>query len=205
MKNTHLLLYIFLFLAVGIFAGCGDDDDNQMEMEMEMENEEEEEISRVTLSFTPDNGGDPVTAVWFDADGEGSGAPTIDNIELEEGITYTLNLELTNTLGTTDEDITVEIMEEDDEHMFFFSFTDGIFSDPSGDGNVDNRMDPLNYNDQDDNGLPVGLSTTWTAGNAETVGEFNVVLKHQPDQKTATSDVAVGGTDVDISFPINIQ
>jgi len=88
--------------------------------------------------------------------------------------------------------------------MFFFSFTDGIFSDPSGDGNVDNRSDPLNYNDQDANGLPVGLSTAWTAGgHTDTPGEFNIVLKHQPDgQKTSTSDASVGGTDVDITFPL---
>ena len=95
-------------------------------------------------------------------------------------------------------------MEEDDEHMFFFSFTDGIFSNPTGDGNVDSRQDPLNYNDQDENGLPVGLSTRWTTGAAAS-GEFNIVLKHQPGQKTDTSDATVGGTDVDVSFSLSIQ
>jgi hypothetical protein len=207
MKNIHSIPYLFVFLAAGLFVGCGDDDDPmEMEMEMEMENEEEEEISRVTLTFTPDNGEDAITAAWFDADGEGSGAPIIDNIALEEGITYALALELTNTLGTTDEDITAEIMEEDDEHMFFFGFTDGIFEDPTGNGNIDNRTDPVNYNDQDDNGFPVGLSTTWTAGeHSETAGEFNLVLKHQPDLKSGTSDATVGGTDVDITFPLTIS
>jgi len=177
----------------------------EMEMEMEMENEEEEEISQVTLTFTPDNDEDPIVATWFDADGEGSGAPTIDDIELEEDISYTLAIVLTNTLGTTDEDITAEINEEADEHMFFFSFTDGIFSDPSGNGNLDNRSDPINYNDQDANGLPLGLSTTWTPGeHSETPGEFNVVLKHQPDLKTATSTSSDGGTDIDITFALTI-
>jgi len=203
MKTIKLIPYLFLLLTLGFIVGCGDDDD--MEMEMEMENEEEEEISQVTLTFIPDNDEDPIVATWFDADGEGSGAPTIDDIELEEGVTYTLDLVLTNTLGSTDEDITEEIKAEDDEHMFFFGFTDGIFSDPSGNGNLDNRNDPVNYNDQDANGNPVGLSTTWTAGeHSETPGEFNLVLKHQPDIKSATSGSTDGGTDVDITFSLSI-
>lgn len=205
MKNINSTLYLILFLTVGLMVGCGDDDPMEMEMEMEMENEEEEEITRVALTFTPDNDEEPITAVWFDADGEGSGAPSIDEINLEEDVTYTLTLELTNTLGTTDEDITEEILEEANEHMFFFSFTDGLFSDPAGDGNVDNRADLINYNDQDANGQPLGLSTTWTAGeHSETPGEFNVVLKHQPDVKTGTSGSTDGSTDVDIRFPLVI-
>lgn len=204
MKTIQLIPYLFLFLSIGFIVGCGDDDD-PMEMEMEMENEEEEEISQVTLTFTPDNDEDPIVATWFDADGEGSGAPTIDDIQLEEGVTYTLDLILTNTLGSTDEDITAEIKEEDDEHMFFFGFTDDLFSNPSGDGNLDNRTDPVNYNDQDANGNPVGLSSTWTAGeHSEIPGEFTLVLKHQPDIKSATSGSSDGSTDVDITFPLRI-
>jgi len=202
MKTIHSILYLFLFLSFGLIVGCGDDDD-QMEMEMEME--DEEEISQVTLTFTPNNDEDPIIAIWLDADGEGSAAPTIDDIELEEEVSYTLDITLTNTLGSTDEDITAEVKEEDDEHMFFFSFTDGIFSDPTGDGNADNRTDPINYNDQDADGNPVGLSTTWTAGeHTEMAGEFNIILKHQPDLKTSSSDVNVGGTDIDITFPLEI-
>ena len=130
----------------------------------------------------------------------------IDSIILAEGVSYDLAVTLTNTLGAEPEDVTEEIMEEDDEHQFFFSFTDGIFSDPSGDGNVDNGADPINYSDMDENGLPVGLSTAWTAGgHTDTPGEFNIVLKHQPGQKTATSDVNVGGTDLDITLPLIIE
>ncbi|MFT4567564.1 MAG: hypothetical protein ACI9FN_002531, partial [Saprospiraceae bacterium] len=173
---------------------------------VEEEHEEEEEvINQVTLTFTPDNGEEAVVAAWFDADGEGVGNPTIDEIDLEEGVTYGLSMTLTNTLGSEPEDITAEIMEEADEHMFFFSFTDGIFSNPTGDGNTDSRMDPLNYDDMDANGNPIGLSTTWTAGeHTENEGVFNVILKHQPGLKTATSDATVGGTDIDITFPLHI-
>jgi hypothetical protein len=198
MKYKNTLLYLMMFCVIGFMTSCGDDNKE--------EEEEEEEITQITLTFTPDNGEDPVTATWFDADGEGSGSPTIDEVELEEDVTYTLDIVLTNTLGTEDEDITAEIKEEDDEHMFFFGFTEGFFSDPTGDGNLDGREDPINYNDEDANGFPVGLSTTWTAGeHSETPGELNIILKHQPDLKTATSDASTGGTDVDITFELHIE
>jgi len=200
MTNNNLIFYLMFFLVIGLMVSCGDDDP------VEMENEDEEIISRITLTFTPDNGEDAIVALWFDADGEGSGAPMIDEIELEEGVSYSLSLELTNTLGSTDDDITSEIQEEAEEHMFFYSFTDGIFSDPTGNGNVDNRSDAINYGDQDANGLPLGLLTNWTAGaHTDAPGEFNIILKHQPDGlKTANSDVTVGGTDVNVTFPLMI-
>jgi len=201
MKNTNSVIYFLLLLFVGFLVGCDKDDTI-----MHMEEGEEEEISQVVLTFTPDNGEDPVVATWLDPDGEGSAAPMIEEIELEEDVTYSLSIELANTLGTTEEDITAEIKEEADEHMFFFSFTDGVFADPTGNGNVDNRNDPVNYNDMDGNGLPIGLSTTWTTGeHTESEGEFRVVLKHQPDEKTSTSDANTGGTDVDIVFPLHIE
>ena len=203
MKKIQSIFYYLLLLSLVFMTACSDDDDP---MEMEMENEEEEVISQVVLTFTPDNGEDAVVATWLDADGDGSGAPTIDEIELEEGVTYEMTMTLANTLGSVDEDITAEIREEGDEHQFFFSFTDGVFSDPTGNGNVDNGSDPVNYNDQDANGLPIGLSTTWTTGgHTDSEGVFNVVLKHQPDLKTSSSDATVGGTDVNITFPLHIE
>jgi len=199
MKTNKSLLFLLLLLSIGLIVSCSDDDDPEP-----IDNEAEEEvINEVVLTFTPTEEGDVVTATWFDADGDGANAPTIDQIDLVEGSAYTLSITLANTLEG--EDITAEIQEEDDEHMFFFEFTENIFADPSGDGNVDSRNDPINYNDVDDNGFPVGLSTAWTAGShTESTGEFTVLLKHQPDQKTATSDATVGGADVDITFPINI-
>ncbi len=200
MKLYNSLFYFLLMLGLGLVVSCSDDDDPEPE-----ENEEEEVISEVVLTFTPDDGGDAVVATWFDADGDGPNDPTIDEIELIEDETYILTITLANTLGTEVEDITAEIDEEADEHMFFFSFTEGIFEDPEGDGNVDNRADPINYEDEDGNGFPVGLTTEWTAGE-HGEGEFTVVLKHQPDGlKTETSGTADGGTDVNITFPLHVE
>lgn len=201
MKSISIKYFLLLLFASFFITSCGDDDPMPMEMEEEME----EEINQVKLTFTPDNGEDAIIAEWFDADGEGAAAPTIGGIQLEEGVNYELAIEVLNTLGSSPEDITAEIKEEADEHMFFFSFTDGIFSNPTGNGNIDNRNDPLNYNDQDSNGQPLGLSTNWTAGaHTEAPGEFKIILKHQPDLKSATSDANTGGTDIDITFAIEI-
>ena len=63
--------------------------------------------------------------------------------------------------GISKYDIDEEVAEESDEHMFFFSWTDDVFEDPAGDGNIDNRNDDVNYSDEDSKGLPLGLTTTW--------------------------------------------
>ncbi|MEL6719641.1 MAG: T9SS type A sorting domain-containing protein [Bacteroidota bacterium] len=167
---------------------------------------EEEIITDVILTFTPTSGGDAVTARAQDPDGEGpQDLQILDQIDLVESTEYTLSIELLNAIEG--EDITEEIMEEDDEHMLFFAFTDEIFRSPAGDGNADNREDPVNYNDFDENGLPVGLSTDWETecGEEKSTGTFRIVLKHQPDIKSATSTIDDGGTDIDLTFTINVN
>ncbi|MBD3251013.1 T9SS type A sorting domain-containing protein, partial [Candidatus Uhrbacteria bacterium] len=167
---------------------------------------EEEIITDVTLTFTPVDGGDPVIATANDPDGSGPLDLQVDgDINLVESTEYTLTMELLNSIEG--EDITEEIMEEDEEHMFFFAFNDEVFTSPAGDGNVDNRDDMVNYNDFDSNGLPVGLSTDWTTECVEDMnlsGMFQVILKHQPGVKSATSTVNDGGTDVDLTWNINV-
>ena len=167
---------------------------------------EEEIITDVILTFTPVGGGTPVTASAQDPDGEGPlDLQILDDIELVESTEYTLTMELLNSIEG--EDITEEIMEEDDEHMFFFAFTDEVFTSPAGDGNVDNRPDPMNYNDFDENNLPVGLNTSWETecGEEAVSGSFRVILKHQPGVKSETSTVNDGGTDVDLTWTVNVS
>ena len=53
----------------------------------------------------------------------------------------------------------------------------------------------------------MGLSTNWTTsctaeGNISDA--FRVVLKHQPGEKTATSGIDVGGTDIDITWNVTV-
>ncbi|MEM6361922.1 MAG: hypothetical protein AAF149_15915 [Bacteroidota bacterium] len=198
MKISKLLL---LLLLIGSIVSCSDDDDD----DPTPPDNEEEFIDEVILTFTPTlSSKEVVTARWFDADGDGVGSGEVtQGIALEENVEYILTFTLNNTVAN--ENVTLEIADEDDEHQFFFSFTENIFSDPTGAGNIDNDG-MINYNDEDDNGLPVGLSTTWTAGgHTDATGLFTVLLKHQPGLKDATSDWSTGGTDIDITFPIDIE
>jgi len=166
----------------------------------ECENEEEV-IDRVTLTFTPVGGGTTIVAIASDPDGPGPQDLVVEDISLAQDKTYEMAITLENTIEG--EDITEEIREEDEDHLFFFGWTGDVFTDPMGDGNIDNRADPVNYNDQDANGLPLGLSTNWTVGAEGGAGTFRVVLKHQPDIKSETSTVSDGGTDIDITWNIN--
>lgn len=160
---------------------------------------EEELITDVFLTWTSET--DTVVARASDPDGEGPlDIEIVDKIVLSENTTYQLDLMVTNELEG--EDITEEIRGEGDEHMFFFAFSENIFSDPEGDGNIDQRNDPLNYLDEDENGLPIGLSTQWTTSMEMNSGTFRLVLKHQPDSKDSVSTSETGGTDIDLTFDI---
>ncbi len=193
---------LYAFLALGIFVTACDDDD-----EPAAENEEEV-ITDVTLVFTnAANASDVVRASAQDPDGEGAQPLAIQgSIDLDTSKTYTLTFEIFNNLETPGEDIGEEIADEDDEHQIFFSFSDNAFANPTGNGNIDNASDPLNYSDSDDDSNPVGLVTSWTtSATALTGGTFTVRLQHQPDIKSATTGANDGDTDFDLTFVLNIQ
>ncbi|MCH2232748.1 MAG: GTP cyclohydrolase [Crocinitomicaceae bacterium] len=167
-----------------------------------------EVFTDVKLIFT--NAADPsdvVEARAQDPDGEGvQGLAILDEITLGVDKTYNLTYEIANNLTVPGEDIGAEILEEDNEHQFFYTFTNNAFSNPAGNGNVDNASDPLNYSDLDENGLPVGLLTQWTTpSTALSGGVFTARLQHQPDVKTASSGSNDGDTDFDLTFVLNIQ
>ncbi len=196
MKNYRLILAVTLLMAMVAFQSCDDDDVPAPE-------NEEEVIDQVVLTFTP-TGGAPITFTATDPDGEGSADFAFETIALDANTIYTLSIGVFNT--EEGENITEEIEEEDDEHMFFFGFTSGLFTSPTGDGNLggSNRNDPMNYDDEDADGNPIGLSTVWETGEAAS-GTFRVVLKHQPGIKTANSSSEDGETDIDLTWSININ
>lgn len=197
---TVRLFSVMLAIASVIYLSGCDDDDPQKEDTPEM-------ITEATLTFTPIGGGTTITVTATDPDGEGVQDLAVDGpINLTTNKTYTLKVELVNGLLEPSEpgyDITEEVEEESDEHMFFFAWTNNVFSDPSGDGNIDTRADDVNYNDTDDNGLPLGLDTSWTTVAASASGTFRIVLKHQPDLKSASSTATTGESDIDLTFVIS--
>lgn len=194
---------LFSLLAGAVlFTSCKKDDDAPEE-----ENEEEV-ITDVKLIFTNDaNAADTVIARAQDPDGTGvKELEILDTICLRTSTDYTLTYEIFNNLETPGEDIGEEIDEEDDEHQLFYSFTNNIFSSPTGDGNIDDASHALNYDDTDDNMNPVGLSTSWTTpATTTTHSSFRVKLQHQPGVKTSTSGSTDGDTDFDLTFVISIK
>ena len=199
-KNIFKLNILFYsLLSLVIFTACEDDD------VVPEEEEEMEVITDVTLIFTSDAGA-VVTASAQDPDGEGvQELVVLDEIQLQAGTNYTLTFDIMNNLETPGESIGEEIAEEDDEHQIFFAWTEGAFSNPTGNGNIDNASDPVNYNDADGNGNPLGLNTSWTAGDPTTAASFTVRLQHQPDVKTSTSGANDGDTDFELLFRLTIQ
>ncbi len=207
MKTMNLIknlrLSAILFSAITI-VGCSSDDDAAPAEENEIE-----VVTDVTLIFTNTaDSSDVIRASAKDPDGAGvQELEVLNPITLAADTEYTLTFEVQNALDPADiEDIGVEILEEDNEHQIFFAFTEGAFANPAGNGNIDTTSDPINYNDQDENGNPVGLSTTWTTpSTASTGGTFTARLQHQPDLKSATTGSDDGDTDFDLSFALNIQ
>jgi hypothetical protein len=200
-KNLQLLAILFSVITI---IGCSNDDDVAPEEENEVE-----VFTDVTLVFTNTaDVNDVVRASAQDPDGTGiQELQILDAITLAGDTEYTLTYEILNALDPADiEDIGDEILEEDNEHQFFFSFTENVFANPTGNGNIDAAADPINYNDADENGNPVGLSSTWTTSSTASSGaSFTVRLQHQPDVKTASSGSNDGDTDFALTFALNIQ
>ena len=200
MKNLFKLNYLlYAVLTLFIFTACEED-----EAAPEEENEVEV-FTDVKLVFTPTGGGAAVEAAAQDPDGAGvQELQVLGAINLAANTSYTLTMVIENCLESPCELMNEEIEEEDDEHQFFFAFTNDSFTSPAGNGNMDNASDPINYIGFDGNGNPVGLNTNWTTGSAST-GTFTVQLQHQPDVKTATSGSTDGDTDFALTFNLNIN
>lgn len=197
------LRFICLLLVAGsllFLSGCKKDDPKPENIP--------EAITKATLTFTP-AGGAPVIVTATDPDGDGPLPRTLSGpINLMKNVSYTLSITLINELAKpTDPEynVTEEVEEEADEHMFFFAWTNNTFSNPTGNGNVDNRSDVVNYVDSDSKGLPLGLETSWTTINATGNGTFQVILKHQPDLKSATSKSTDGESDLDVMFNLTVN
>jgi hypothetical protein len=193
-------LLLMLLAGTLTFYSCSDDDEPAPENPTEV-------ITSATLTFTPTSGGGtPAVASALDADGLGPGNFTqVLTPTLDASTEYSLTMILLDARDPDDtEDITEEVEEEDDEHQFYFVVSGGVFTEDGS--NIPGTI----YQDQDDNGLPVGLETTWTSGSAGS-GTLRVVLKHQPDEKNQASatnratGLATGDTDFDFTFTINVN
>jgi hypothetical protein len=196
LKNNYAIIVTMLLL----LTAC--------EAEEPTREDSPEMITTVIVTFTPADGGEPILGKAVDPDAEGIRDIETDGpIALDAGTTYVLTLGMYNDLADPDSDeynISAEVEEEGAEHMLFFGWTGSIFSDPSGNGNIDDRESPVLYQDTDSNGLPLGLQTKWTTATKST-GTLRIVLKHQPDLKSETSTSDIGESDMDVVFDVNVK
>ena len=183
MKQFFILSALFL-----LFSGCSKEehephDDNEL-------------ITTVKLQFTSvTSPSSPVkTFYWRDLQGDGV-VDSIDPIVLDKNSTYDMEITLLDETKSPATDITKEIENEGDVHLFVYKAT------PVG---------LLNHKtkDLDKNGLALGLKGEVKSQYAGGNGKFSVVLKHQPPvngKATKDGSEEAGSTDLDIEFPVTIK
>ena len=152
---------------------------------------ESELITTMELHFTDSLSGNTFKVVFNDPDGDGGNAPTqFDTIHLLKNSTYKVEVTLLDKSKTPADTISNEVLEEANDHLFFYS------SNPTSLVNV-------KIEDKDSNGKNLGLKSTWKTSKDSNKGKVKVKLMHQPGKKDGTS--ANGDTDIDIDFQVNVK
>src|SRR5688572_22097059 len=84
---------------------------------------EEELITTLKLILTEDGTGTVYTFVFKDLDGDGGNSPVKDNIVLPANKTYAGQVVLLDETKNPVDSISNEVLEEGDEHQFFYTIT----------------------------------------------------------------------------------
>jgi hypothetical protein len=157
--------------------------------------DDNELITRVDLIFT-DSANKSTTFSFQDKDGDSRTNPEkFDKIVLAKGKDYTLKIEVFDDSKSPVENISEEILEEADVHLFVFK------SNPTG-------LLTTTLTDKDKNSLPIGLESTVKTAATAGKGTYQVILKHQPELngvKVKTGREEGGSTDIDLSFEVEVQ
>ena len=183
-KNALLLLLAFNFV-----VACSNSDDPEPV-------NEEEVITTLEVTLTPEGKSANVILKSVDLDGDGPNEPVLSITgNFTANTVYDGTMLILNETEIPAEDVTVEILEEDDEHQFFFSFTNDIAT--------------ATYNDADEDGNPIGVQFKLTTGNAGT-GNATFILKHEPNKNAegvseGNMANAGGSTDIEATFTITVQ
>ncbi len=180
LKSTVALASIFAILF--IIEGCDKDDPTPVN--------EEEVITTITVTLVPVGGGNTIELRYYDEDGDnGSASPEITvGGPVLTNTSYTAQIELLNETKSPAENVTQEIIDESNDHLFCFETSSNV---------------SIAYLDEDENGLPLGVVSLLTA-TAPGQGTIGVILRHQPGTKTGECPGS-GESDLDIEFNVSIQ
>jgi hypothetical protein len=157
--------------------------------------DENELITTVTLRFTEQGTTTTQSFTFQDKDGDGGAAPTkFDAVTLTANRSYSMTVEVLDESKTPTQNITNEIKNKQDEHLFIYT------ANPA-------TLLAYTYGDVDSRNFPVGLTGTVRTGAAGT-GQLNVQLRHQPP----INGVAVkngtpgpGSDDVNLKFSLTVR
>ncbi len=180
----HIALFSLLLNATLFTVSCKDE-----EVDAEEENEL---ITTVKLNFT--SGGTTQSFKYSDPDGDGGKAPTVDAITLKPNTTYTLTVEVLDESKMPVSNITEEVKEESDEHLFVYTPT------PS-------NLLTYTYGDKDANNFGIGITGSAKTNTAGT-GKLKVQLRHQPPINGKASKDGTptpGSDDINIDFNVTVQ
>jgi len=205
--TTASRLVAVLLASALIFTACDSNEPDENAGEQEV-------ISDVIISFDDPNTNaspDVTAAAEFNSGGE---LQSTETIALDNGITYSVFIELENRFADTAEerDITAEIAEEDEEHQFFYRLEDA----DSGGSPLSGILNITGL-DTDGNGDPLGLSfNAETQSATQSTAFLRVKLRHYEDEAVlpedkqndtidAPEEPEVVENDVDFTFPLTVN
>ena len=200
LKNIFIKPSIALFLFILVFA-CSKDEDPEPA-------NEEEVITLVTLEVTKVGSSETIT-YNFEVEGHAHDDEDDDDddhdghegehteIELEPNSSYNVSMFIYNDTDPNNiENITLEVIEEADEHQIYYAITDELSGFSIASASNDTR---------DSDGNPLFLKTTWTTI-GETSGDVVGYLIHEPTSKTGSTRNDFGGaTDFEIEFEVHVE
>jgi hypothetical protein len=189
MKKSTFKIGIFALAFSAFLSSCKKDDAPKPD--------EQELITTVKIQLTEEMSSATQTYIYKVENGFGGtgGTIMIDTMKLKPSANYNAVITVLNEKKSPAEDVTKEIIEESDKHLFLLisNPATGNGSVVASNGNKDKAGNPLNQTFK--------LSTS-TAGK----GNFQVILLHEPTNKSGTTTATAGGeTDLDATFPVVLQ
>jgi hypothetical protein len=167
-----------------LFSACNNDKEDPQP------DEDNEQITTVRYELTPVGGGPTITALYRDMDGDGGATPAVTGLTLAPNTAYNGKIVLLDETKNPVVDISDEVKEEADEHLFVFTLTGTNVT--------------VTRTDKDKNNREVGLETRLQTATPYLIpGTLRITLRHQPGTKDGTA--TPGDTDVEVDFPIVVR
>ena len=212
MKKMKTKIMTIVVLSLLVFAACKKDKKEDPAPTNPAPTNQGEVITTMKIYIKDSITGNPITGspfIFKDADGDGGSAGgflpnAVDSlITLNESTTYLAEIILLDETKTPADSISNEVVEEGQEHMFFFEQLN-----PTGTPYttiLTGSGVKITYLDLDANSRGIGqqfkLRTYGSTGGVQ--HPFRVTLRHQPGTKDGT--FAPGETDVEIKFKVKVD